>query len=165
MSEESHARQERATGPIVHLVGRRSAEEDRAWAHLYATIQQPAIAEEVVRHLDADPQAKRDRPALYIQARATLRQRKLSAASVDRIVARTRRVLSVLLATPWRLLAGEYALIRDTVLAALPAARQDPVAVRARPCPRDPALSPTADLFRSLPGEKSTSASTSRHAA
>jgi hypothetical protein len=34
---------------------RRTAEEDRAWAQLYASVGQAATAEEVVKQLDADP--------------------------------------------------------------------------------------------------------------
>jgi hypothetical protein len=55
MSEE--VSQEQPPRPIAHLVSRRSVEEDRAWAQLYAAIHQPSAAEEVVKQLDADAQS------------------------------------------------------------------------------------------------------------
>src|SRR5436309_111251 len=75
MSEE--VSQEQPPRPIAHLVSRRSVEEDRAWAQLYAAIHQPSAAEEVVKQLDADAQSKRNHLALYIRAKTTLREHKV----------------------------------------------------------------------------------------
>ncbi len=55
---------------------RRTAEEDRAWAQLYASVGQAATAEEVVKQLDADAPARHCHLALYLRARTTLRERK-----------------------------------------------------------------------------------------
>ena len=55
MSEE--VSQEQPPRPIAHLVSRRSVEEDRAWAQLYAAIHQPSAAELI----EPTPQAKPQR--------------------------------------------------------------------------------------------------------
>jgi len=51
---------------------RRTADEDRAWAQLYANVGQAATAEEVVKQLDADAEARRSHLALYLRAKTTL---------------------------------------------------------------------------------------------
>ena len=48
---------------------RRTADEDRAWAQLYASVGQAATAEEVVKQLDADAEARRSHLALYLLRR------------------------------------------------------------------------------------------------
>jgi len=62
--------------PIHPAPSHRSAEEDRAWSQLYAAIYQASAAEEVVKQLEADSQSKRNHLALYIRAKATLREQK-----------------------------------------------------------------------------------------
>jgi hypothetical protein len=147
MSGKLH--KELAPVPIAHLASCRSAEEERAWAALYSAIHRPSTAEEVVRHLDADPQAKRSHLALYIMARATLRERRASQARTRRIAAIVRVFPAVLVYGPLRLLVSEYALIRDALLAALPALKWQPTATCPRRLKADPEFALSTDLFGS----------------
>jgi hypothetical protein len=141
--------QEPATGPISHLESCRFVEEDRAWGALYLAVHRPSTAEEVVKHLDADPQTKRSHLALYILARSTLRERKACQARTRRIAAIVRAFPAVLVYGPLRLLVSEYALIRDALLAALPAVQWQPTATCPRRLKADPELALSTDLFGS----------------
>ena len=64
---------------------RRTAEDDRAWAQLYASVGQASTAEEVVKQLDADAQTRRSHLALYLRAKTTLRERRIADARSQRI--------------------------------------------------------------------------------
>ena len=54
------------------LAPRRHPEEDRAWYHLYRDCGQVTLAQEIVRHLDADPQTRQLHAALYLRSRETI---------------------------------------------------------------------------------------------
>ena len=146
-------RQDQPNRSIAHVMQRCNAEEDRAWASVYAAINSPSTSEEVIRQLDGDPQSKRDHLALYIMAKSTLRQKKLNQARVRRVATIARLTLNVVIVAPARLIAGEYALIRDGLLAALPAVQPDPAAVRASMSRSEPASSAANDLFSMAPSD------------
>jgi len=148
MSEE--VSQEQQPRPIAHLVqSRRSAEEDRAWGHLYAAIHQSSAAEEVVKQLDADPQSKRNHLALYIRAKTTLREQKVTEARNQRTGAFVRMALTVLVLGPVRLASKALIAIRDVVVASMPAVQKEPAASRARTLKSDPEFTSLTDLFNS----------------
>ena len=165
MSEE--VSQEQPPRPIAHLVSRRSVEEDRAWAQLYAAIHQPSAAEEVVKQLDADAQSKRNHLALYIRAKTTLREQKVSEARNQRVGAFVRMALSLVVMGPVRFVARAYVAIRDVVLAAMPPAQKEPATARARRLKTDPEFASSTDLFGSGAAATAVKASarTSRKAA
>ena len=165
MSEE--VSQEQPPRPIAHLVSRRSVEEDRAWAQLYAAIHQPSAAEEVVKQLDADAQSKRNHLALYIRAKTTLREQKVSEARNQRVGAFVRTVLTFLVMGPPRVVTKVYVAIRDVAVASMPPAQKEPAAARVRGLKNDPEFASSTDLFSSgaaTPAVKA-SARTSRKAA
>jgi hypothetical protein len=147
MSEE--AMQEQPPRPLAHLVSRRSAEEDRAWAQLYAAIHQPSAAEEVVKQLDADPQSKRNHLALYIRAKTTLREQKVSEARSQRVGAFVRLALTVTVLGPVRLVARAFVAIRDVTVASMPPLQKEPATARARALKNDPEFASSTDLFSS----------------
>ena len=74
---------------------RRTADEDRAWAQLYASVGQAATAEEVVKQLDADAEARRSHLALYLRAKTTLRERRVADVRNQRIGAFVRSVVAI----------------------------------------------------------------------
>ena len=154
MSEE--VSQEQPPRPIAHLVSRRSVEEDRAWAQLYAAIHQPSAAEEVVKQLDADAQSKRNHLALYIRAKTTLREQKVSEARNQRIGAFVRRALTLVVMGPVRLLAKAFVAIRDVAVAAMPPTQKEPAAARARALKGAPEFAASTGLFS--PSAAATSA-------
>jgi hypothetical protein len=165
MSEE--VSQEQPPRPITHLVSRRSVEEDRAWAQLYAAIHQASAAEEVVKQLDADVQSKRNHLALYIRAKTTLREQKVSEARNQRVGAFVRTVLTFVVMGPLRFVAKAYVAIRNVAVAAMPPVQKEPAAARARSLKSDPEFASSTDLFSSgaaTPAVKA-SARTSRKAA
>jgi hypothetical protein len=165
MSEEGS--QEQPPRPIAHLVSRRSAEEDRAWAQLYAAIHQPSAAEEVVKQLDADAQSKRNHLALYIRAKTTLREQKVSEARNQRVGAFVRMALTIMVMGPVRFAAKAYVAVRDVALAAMPPAQKEPATARARGLKTDPEFASSTDLFSSSAATTAVKASarTSRKAA
>ena len=166
MSEE--VSQEQPPRPIAHLVSRRSVEEDRAWAQLYAAIHQPSAAEEVVKQLDADAQSKRNHLALYIRARTTLREQKASEARNQRVGAFVRTALTFVVMGPLRLVAKAFVATRDVVMAAMPPVQKEPATARARALKNDPEFASSTDLFSSgaaAPVSAKTSSRGSRKAA
>lgn len=126
---------------------RRTAEEDRAWARLYAGVGEDATAEEVVKQLDADPQAKHSHLALYLRARTTLRERKAAEVRNQRIGAFVRSVVTVLVIGPLRLLRSLLSSGTDVAVEMLPPARRDPAKVRVSALTRDPEFARAAERF------------------
>lgn len=64
----------RAQGASGRAAQRRHADEDKAWSYLYRSIKDPAAAAEVVEHLQADDEMRRQHTALYLRSRETLRR-------------------------------------------------------------------------------------------
>ena len=126
---------------------RRTAEEDRAWAQLYASVGQAATAEEVVKQLDADAPARHCHLALYLRARTTLRERKVIEARNQRIGAFVRSVVAFLVIGPFRLLRSMLSSGSDVAVEMLPPARRDPAKVRVRSLTSDPEFARAAERF------------------
>jgi len=68
-------------------------EEERLWVGFYRRVANPAIAAEVIQHLDGDADQKRTHPALYLRCKESLRKKKARQARTKRI----RRILGGLL--------------------------------------------------------------------
>ena len=130
-----------------HKPNRRTAEEDRAWAQLYASVGQAATAEEVVKQLDADAPARHCHLALYLRARTTLRERKVIEARNQRIGAFVRSVVAFLVIGPFRLLRSMLSSGSDVAVEMLPPARRDPAKVRVRSLTSDPEFARAAERF------------------
>ena len=126
---------------------RRTADEDRAWAQLYASVGQAATAEEVVKQLDADAPAKHCHLALYLRARTTLRERKVIEARNQRIGAFVRSVVAFLVIGPFRQLRSLLSSGGDVAVEMLPPARRDPAKVRVRSLTSDPEFARAAERF------------------
>jgi hypothetical protein len=116
------ANQERSTPRYI----RHTAEEDRAWFHLYRGANQPSVAHEVVQHLDSDPEAKRCHLALYLRCRETLRAHKARQARNQRIGAFVRTLLVAIFVVPLRALRMLAAHSGEVALELLPDIRQEP---------------------------------------
>jgi hypothetical protein len=142
---------------------RRSAEEDRAWARLYGDISHPAAAEEVVRQLDADPQAKHSHLALYLRAKATLRRRKTIESRNQRIGAFVRLAVTLSIVAPLRLLRSALSASADVAVEILPPVRREPAGTRAKALRSDPDFGRTRDRFGAADGSAADS-SESRNA-
>jgi hypothetical protein len=72
-------------------------EEERLWVGFYRRVDNPAIAAEVIQHLDADADQKRSHPALYLRCKESLRRKKARQARTKRIRSFMRRILGGLL--------------------------------------------------------------------
>ena len=72
-------------------------EEERLWVGFYRRVANPAIAAEVIQHLDADADQKRTHPALYLRCKESLRRKKARQARTKRIRSFMRRILGGLL--------------------------------------------------------------------
>ena len=134
---------------------RRAAEEDRAWAQLYASVAQACTAEEVVKQLDTDIEAKHSHLALYVRAKTTLRERRVADTRNQRIAAfvRTfaRSVVAIVVVGPLhmlRLLRSLLSTSSDVAVEMLPPARRDPAKVRVSALTRDPEFAKAAERFR-----------------
>ena len=77
-------------------------EEERAWIGLYRRVANPAIAAEVIQHLDGDADQKRTHPALYLRCKESLRKKKARQARTKRIRSFMRRILGGFLRDPER---------------------------------------------------------------
>ena len=75
-------------------------EEERVWIAFYRRVANPAIAAEVVQHLDADADLKRTHSALYLRCKESLRRKKARQARAKRIRSVLRRILGGLLRDP-----------------------------------------------------------------
>jgi hypothetical protein len=72
-------------------------EEERLWIGFYRRVDNPAIAAEVIQHLDADAELKRTHPALYLRCKESLRKKKARQARTKRIRSFMRRIFGGLL--------------------------------------------------------------------
>src|SRR6266542_4823725 len=72
-------------------------EEERVWVGFYRCVGNPAIAAEVIRHLDADAEQKRSHPELYLRCKESLRRKKARQARTKCIRRFMRRILGALL--------------------------------------------------------------------
>src|SRR5690349_1533800 len=68
-----HLSRLRITRPYCTSV---ALEEERVWVGFYRRVGNPALAAEVIRHLDADADQKRIHPALYLRCKESLRKKK-----------------------------------------------------------------------------------------
>ena len=75
-------------------------EEERVWVGFYRRVGNPAIAAEVIQHLDADADQKRAHPALYLRCKESLRRKKARQARTKHIRRFMRRMLGGLLRRP-----------------------------------------------------------------
>ena len=164
LSNEQHQLQPR---PYTPAPNRRYAEEDRAWSQLYAAIGQTSTAEEVVKQLDADLQAKRTHLALYIRAKTTLREQKAADARIERIGAFVRHALDFVVLGPLRLLRTTLSLSAGVAVEAMPPVRREPAKARTSVLRCDPDFAHAKDRFASgadVPGTAASEAGESRSA-
>jgi len=129
----------------------RTADEDRAWAQLYASVGQVPTAEEVVKQLDADAEARRSHLALYLRAKTTLRERRVADARNQRIGASVRTILRLVVAIvvvgPVRLLRSLLSTGSDVAVETIAPARRDPAKARVSTLTRDPEFAKAAERF------------------
>jgi hypothetical protein len=72
------------------------------WVGIYHRVANPAIAAEVIQHLDADADLKRTHSALYLRCKESLRQKKARQARTKRVRSFMRRIFGRLLRDPTR---------------------------------------------------------------
>lgn len=129
---------------------RREAAEDRAWAELYASVGRVCTAEEVVKQLDADTECRRSHLALYLRARATLRERRVADARNQRIGVFVRSTVMIVAAGPLHILRLLRALLSNAgeiAVQMLPTARRNPAKARVSTLTRDPEFASAAGRF------------------
>lgn len=98
-------------------------EEETVWVAFYRRVADPAIAAEVIEHLDADADLKRTHPALYLSCKESLRKNKAR-------LARTKRIRSFLRSLLGRLRNGDKSRVRPplrrgALVEALPTIAED----------------------------------------
>ena len=121
---------------------RRSADEDRAWARLYQLVLygDAAVAEEVIKALDADPKAKHFRLALYTHAKTSLRKQKAIAARNKRIAEGLAEAKTALVMTPVRLVRSVGSFLVSVGVALMPSPRREPAKGRMAALKADPVV-------------------------
>jgi len=107
-------------------------EEERLWVGFYRRVANPAIAAEVIQHLDGDADQKRTHPALYLRCKESLRKKKARQARNKRIRSFMRRILGGLLRDPERRTRGQLRHNARIVVDGLPESMREP-AVNSRP--------------------------------
>ncbi len=109
-------------------------EEERLWVGFYRRVANPAIAAEVIQHLDGDADQKRTHPALYLRCKESLRKKKARQARTKRIRSFMRRILGGLLRDPERRTRGKLRHNSRIVIDGLPESmREPPRTVKSRP--------------------------------
>ncbi|KAK0039515.1 hypothetical protein Bpfe_031102 [Biomphalaria pfeifferi] len=121
---------------------RRSADEDRAWARLYQLVlnDDAAVSEEVIKALDADPQAKHVRLALYTHSKTTLRKQKVIAARNKRLADGLALAVTSLVMAPVRLVRSVGSFIVSVGVALTPPLRKEPAKGRMAALKADPVV-------------------------
>jgi len=80
-----------------------AVEEERVWIAFYRRVADPAIALEVIQHLDADADLKRTHSALYLSCKESLRRKKARQIRTKRIRNFVRKILGTFAtSSPWR---------------------------------------------------------------
>jgi len=77
-----------------------AVEEERVWIAFYRRVADPAIAAEVIQHLDADADLKRTHSALYLSCKESLRRKKARHIRTKRIRSLMRKILRALRLRP-----------------------------------------------------------------
>lgn len=96
-------------------------EEERAWVSFYARVRQDAtVANEVLSQLDADPELKRVRLALYLSCKESVRNHKARQLRDKRIGQAVRLLLNALLVQPVLALRRALSLACDLTVECLP---------------------------------------------
>jgi hypothetical protein len=134
-------------------LNRLAVEEDRAWALLYASVGRASTAEEVVKQLDADAQARQSHLALYLRAKTTLREHKAAEARSQRIGTAVQWVLrsavTLLIIGPIRLLRSLLSSGAGVALGMLPSISSRSAKERISTSKKEPAFAGTAERFTS----------------
>jgi hypothetical protein len=73
-----------------------AVEEEKVWIAFYRRVTDPAIALEVIQHLDADADLKRVHSALYLSCKESLRRKKARRIRTKRIRNFMRKILAAL---------------------------------------------------------------------
>ena len=73
-----------------------AVEEEKVWIAFYRRVTDPAIALQVIQHLDADADLKRTHSALYLSCKETLRKKKARRIRTKRIQSFMRKILGAL---------------------------------------------------------------------
>jgi len=81
-------------------VRRMRREEERVWAEFYRCAGDPAVAAELITHMDQDEQAKRQHSGLYLRCRQSLRREKERRQRAQAAGRALRKVASALFRTP-----------------------------------------------------------------
>ncbi len=136
-------------------LNRMAVEEDRAWALLYASVSRASTAEEVVKQLDADAQARQSHLALYLRARTTLREQKAAEMRNQRIGAAVQCVLrsavTLLIIGPVRLLRSVLSSGSGVAVGMLASASTQSAKDRVRTSKKAPAFARTEERFAPSP--------------
>jgi hypothetical protein len=73
-----------------------AVEEEKVWIAFYRRVADPAIALQVIQHLDADADLKRAHSALYLSCKESLRKNKARHIRTKRIRNFVRKILGAL---------------------------------------------------------------------
>jgi hypothetical protein len=101
-------------------------EEERLWVGFYRRVANPAIAAEVIQHLEGDADQKRTHSALYLRCKESLRKKKARQARTKRIRSFMSRILGGLLRDPERRTRGQLRHNSRIVVDGLPESTREP---------------------------------------
>ena len=123
-------------------------EEERAWITFYRRVgRDTAIATEVLAQLEADPEMKRVRLALYLCCKESLRMHKALQARNVRIGQFVRWFCHGLFVAPARALRRALHLGGDIAVECLPEAMTEPAVARVRQLTREPEFARAQSAF------------------
>jgi hypothetical protein len=82
--------------PIRSYLSSVALEQENVWIGFYRRVSDPAVAAQVIAHLNGDPDLKRTHTALYLSCTESLRKAKARAARRKRVRGMLRRILRAL---------------------------------------------------------------------
>lgn len=136
-------------------------EEQKAWAGFYRRVGHPALALEILRQLEADPEMKRAHLALYLLCKEGLRLQKARQARHQRIGQGVRLLGGVLLTAPLHALRKLLQRSGDVFVACLPEVVREPAMPRVQQLSVDTefaqaqtAFDGTAEAPAAAPGDR-----------
>ncbi|MCG2583869.1 hypothetical protein [Massilia sp. TS11] len=99
------------------------AEEDKVWVGFYRSIEDAAIASDLVQYFDANPEMRHRRPGLYIKAKQSMRSSWERRANAKRVAHAIQAAAFVML-RPWYIARQALHFIGRVVLDTLPPAHE-----------------------------------------
>ncbi len=122
-------------------------EEEKAWISFYRGVGDPAVAAEVIQHLESDPEMKRTHPALYLRCKQSQRRHKERQSRAKRIGHFVRLFISTVLISPLMAMRRLMRNGSDIAMECLPEVTTEPAGRRVKTLAKKPDFASARTAF------------------